>query len=341
MVTLRSLLVALALTAGLIGPAVSTAPVAADEPATGIGIRLVDVPTAAADDPRARGYIIDHLKPGTTIERRVEVTNGTGSRARIAMYAGAASVTKDGFTGAAGRTRNDLATWTSLDPPSLSLAAGERAFVSVTVRVPASAVRGERYGVVWAETTTKPKTTAGVSNVTQVSRVGIRLYLSIGPGGAPISDFAIESLTAVRGEDGVPSVQATVRNTGERALDLSGSLQLSQGPAGLSAGPFSSHVGTTLGIGDTEPVFVPLDQRLPNGPWLVKMTVKSGVTQRSAQATLTFPEGPGVGPAVAAESGPWARWARLVIAMGAGLLVLLGLVAWVLLRRRRDQARHA
>ncbi|MFP5284062.1 MAG: hypothetical protein ACLGIF_11505, partial [Actinomycetes bacterium] len=205
----------------------------------------------------------------------------------------------------------------------------ERAFAEVTIRVPEQAVRGERYGVVWAEMTTKPRTPGGV---TQVSRVGIRLYLSVGPGGDPVTDFDILSLTGVRGEDKTPMVQATVRNTGERALDLSGSLTLAKGPAGLSAGPFPVPLGTTLGIGDTEPVLVPLDQQLPNGPWLVKVTVKSGVTQRTAQATLTFPEQPGAGPAVAAD-GAWSRWSVIGLAAAAALLVLM-LIAGLLRRRR-------
>ena len=44
-----------------------------------VGIRIIDVPTGRSEDPRARQYIVDHLAPGTTITRRVEVTNGTGT----------------------------------------------------------------------------------------------------------------------------------------------------------------------------------------------------------------------------------------------------------------------
>lgn len=42
--------------------------------------------------------------------------------------------------------------------------------------------------------------------VTNVSRVGMRLYISVGSSGAPAADFAIESLTAERSADGLPSV---------------------------------------------------------------------------------------------------------------------------------------
>lgn len=294
---MRQLLLALALIAGVVAPAISAPSAFADEPAEGIGIRLIDAPTATADDPRARAYIIDHLSLGRTIERRIEVVNHGGSKARVSVYPAAASVSKGGFVGAAARTGNDVSSWTSVSPKSLVLAPQGRAFVKVTIRVPADAVRGEKYGVVWAETTTPPKS----GGVTQIGRVGIRLYLSVGPGGTPPSDFKIVSLTGIRDENNVPMVSASVRNTGERALDLSGTLSLSKGPGGLSAGPFAVPLGTTLGIGDTVPLLVKLDPQLPNGPWLAKITVKSGVTQRTAQATVTFPSGPGSAPAVAAE----------------------------------------
>jgi hypothetical protein len=48
----------------------------------------------------------------------------------------------------------------------------------VTIRVPRDAAPGERYGVVWAETRAGPDSGDGI---TQVNRVGIRLYLSVGP----------------------------------------------------------------------------------------------------------------------------------------------------------------
>ena len=43
--------------------------------AGGIGLRLVDAPATARDDPRAQVYIVDHLAPGTVIHRRIEVSN--------------------------------------------------------------------------------------------------------------------------------------------------------------------------------------------------------------------------------------------------------------------------
>jgi hypothetical protein len=66
----------------------------------------------------------------------------------------------------------------------------------------------------------------------------IRLYLSVGPGGAPAANFTIDSLTAKRTPDGHPTVLARVHNTGGRALDMNGTLRLVDGPGALDAGPY-------------------------------------------------------------------------------------------------------
>ena len=215
-----------------------------------IGLRLLDVPVTARDDPRARLYIVDHLAPGTVIHRRIEVSNTTASTVHIVLYPAAATIGKGSFVGAAGHTPNDLTTWASVRPDASDVPAGGRVTATVTITVPRDAAPGEQYGVVWAEARSAPPAGGGI---TQVSRVGIRLYLSVGPGGPPAANFTIDSLTAKRSPDGRPMVVASVHNTGGRALDMNGTLQLSAGPGGLSAGPFPANLGVTLAIGDTEP----------------------------------------------------------------------------------------
>lgn len=318
-----------ALLAGVLTPAGSTPSAYGNPtgpPVTGLGIRLVDVPTATADDPRARSYIIDHLRPGRTIERRVEVVNGDNADAQVSVYPAAANVDKNGFIGAPGHTQNEAASWTTVTPKDLTLAPHQGAFVKVTIRVPAQAAAGETYAVVWAQT----RPPRGAAGITQVSRVGIRQYLSIGRGGTPPSDFKIVHVTAARNQHNLPVVRATVRNTGERALDLNATLTLSNGPGGLSTGPLTMPVASTLGIGDTEPVTVTLNQHLPNGPWLAKITVTSGVTTRTTQATITFPDQPGTGSAVAARTEPPTVWWLI----GGTLVLFVLLLARHVARRR-------
>jgi hypothetical protein len=184
--------------------------------------------------------------------------------------------------------------------------------------------------VVWAETRSVPPG----GGITQVDRVGIRIYLDIGPGGPPAADFTIDSLTAVRSADGRPMVVATVHNTGGRALDMSGTLELSAGPGGLSAGPFPAELGVTLGVGDTEKVAIPLDEQIPSGPWDARIVLRSGLLERSAKAHITFPDH-GSAPPVSASTG-------LPVLLNVGIagvtLVLISgsvLLAWLKRRGRR------
>ena len=163
--------------------------------------------------------------------------------------------------------------------------------------IPKNAVDGERYAVIWAE---QP---ASGGNVPVVNRVGIRMYLSVGEGAEPVTDFSIATLVPSRDKDGNPIVSTTVKNTGGRAIDLSGQLQLTDGPGSLNAGPFSVQLGTTLAPNDTAPATVKLDKGLPDGPWKATVTIRSGEIEKKAQATITFPSKAGAaGNAVKAKS---------------------------------------
>ncbi|MFF9125010.1 peptidase [Streptomyces sp. NPDC014889] len=298
-----------------------------------IGIKLLDAPESRRADPRAQAYIVDHVAPGSTIERRVEVTNESSTPMHVNVYAAAATIAKGKFTFAPERTPNELTGWTSLDTADLELAASETARVRATIRVPRDAAAGERYGVIWAQTGTP---TDRSHNMTILGRVGVRMYIDVGPGGEPPSDFKIDRLYPTRARDGRGEVRARIRNTGGRALDISGALSLFGGPAGLRAGPFSARTGTTLAPGDLAEAVVPLDARLPDGPWTAALTLKSGLVERTTRATVTFPTTPGGAGAVAASV---AQQGNLPTPVAAGLsvLVLTGLCVLLskLLRRRR------
>jgi hypothetical protein len=336
---IRGVLVALALTTVIAAPVNASAATPSPAPKAvdvgGIGLRLVDVPAAAYDDPRARVYIVDHLASGTVIHRRIEVSNTTVSTAHILLYSATATIARGSFLGAAGHTPNDLSTWTSIQPGAADVPAGGRVTATVTITVPPDAAPGEKYGVVWAEVDSPP--IAG-SGVTQVSRVGIRLYLSVGPGGPPAADFTIVSLIAQRAPDGRPMVLASVHNTGGRALDMSGSLQLLAGPGGLSAGPFPAILGTTLAIGDTEAVTIALDKALPAGPWDAQITLRSGLVERSARATITFPATGAAPSVITLSTRP--GWLYLAITGLVVFLLLVILALLVVLRRHRPAHRR-
>lgn len=282
-----------------------------------IGIRLVDAPTDRRDDPRAQTYIIDHLAQGSTITRHVELSSTSSEPLDVALYVGAATLEDGEFTFGEGRAENDLTDWSSVDPPAVSVPPKGTVQAAVTIAVPGDAGDGERYGVIWAEL----PGSGGSANV--VNRVGVRIYLSVGEGEEPVTDFTIDALTALRADDGTPIVSTTVTNTGGRAIDLSGSLQLTDGPGSLTAGPFNVDLGTTLGIGQEAPASVRLDPSLPDGPWTATVTLTSGRVTKEATGRITFPSEPGASAEpVATRSVETQR--RILIPVAAAVAALVG-----------------
>jgi hypothetical protein len=339
----RILTTLLVLAAGTILPAAGalTMPALAAGPTAGsIGIRLLDAPAGLQDNPRARIYIVDFLPLGSVIHRNIEVTNDSSSVRRIVLYPGAASIKNGAFNVAAGRTPDDLTTWITLKPAVLALGPGASARVTATITVPRNAYPGERYAGIWAQTATGHSGTR--TNVLEVSRVGIRVYLAVGKGGAPAPNFVISSLTAKRQHNGRPAVAALVRNTGGRALDLSGKLTLGKGPGGLSAGPFTAQLGTTIAPGQSEPVTVTLNTQVPDGPWKAVIHLKSGLTSRTAEATITFPDGTGASKSrktvpqkTLTQTAPAAKGSSFLPEGVIAAVVLLAALGLAVLRRSR------
>jgi hypothetical protein len=293
------------------------------------------MPANRHNDPRAQVYIVDHVAPGTVIKRRVLISNNSSIPMHVDVSAGAASIDNNTFDAMSGHAANELTSWISFDKNALDLPAATSAQVLVTIAVDPIAFQGERYGVIWAETS-GPLNASG--NVLMINRVGIRIYLDVGAGGEPPSDFEITSLTPMRDPAGRPEVTAAMRNTGGRALDMAGELSLSNGPGGSAAGPFPLTAGVTVLPGHTAQLRTLLDTRLPNGPWTARLTVRSGAIQRVVTATITFPSAAGaMGAAVVPESW-FAQHSLMVISLAITLgfaLILLSFIA----RRRFAGAR--
>ncbi|MBW3620201.1 MAG: peptidase [Actinobacteria bacterium] len=300
-----------------------------------VGIRLVDIPAERFEDPRARLYIIDHVAPGTTIERRVEVTNTTGSELQLGLSVGAAAVSDGSFHSVDDDPASPIVGWATVTPDQVSVPAGEARETTVRIDVPPTAEDGEYYAAIWAE---PPSAQVGATTV--VNRVGIRVYLSIGEGAEPLSDFSIDDLVASRTSDGAPAVDATLTNRGGRALDISGELLLSDGPGGVVAGPFTAEPGTSVGVGQTARMTFHLDPELPAGPWLAEVVARSGLIERAAEATIEFPDDAGESAAaVDATEVPLHQDRGVLVPLALGLLVLalfLVLLVWFLAKRRRE-----
>jgi hypothetical protein len=333
--TIRRLGYVMVIAGALCAPATAAAAQAPAPPLPpGIGAKLLQGPADSVTNPRAHEYIIDNLAPGTTISRQIGFSNGDTEPVYLSFYAVAADIHDGIFQPGDGRAANELTTWTTFSPTSATVPPGQTLPVTVTIAVPANATAGERYAAALADDTTPAAAGGGI---TSVSRVGIRIYLSIGPGGGPKTAFSIDSMTAHRTTAGNPVVTARVHNTGGRAVDLSGHLELTNGPSLMSAGPFPVATVDTLAPGQSGQVSIVLDPTLPNGPWDARITLVSGLTSSAGTARLTFPAAPGASAAptvVAAATLPRHPGTSPiligVIALGAmALLLFLLTVFWV------------
>ena len=249
-----------------------------------IGIRLIAAPSVTSAALLGQYYIVGRLAPGAKVTRQIEITNGTPSAANVSVYAAGATQQRSIFSLAPGRSRNELSSWTSVSRSVLHMAARTKSVETVTIAVPRYAASGERYAVVWAEVSAPV-----IGGVTRVNRVGIRMYVSIGPGGAPPSQFAIGSLRAMSSTTGSRLLVVNIHNSGRSTLELSGTVTLSNGPGRLSAGPFPVKLGLALAPKDTKRMTMRLDKQLPRGPWRIELRLTNGLVAHTAVTTLKFP----------------------------------------------------
>ena len=326
-------MIMLVLAAGTLSPAVAA--VAAIHRPIGpapqrFGVRLFDVPGSAANNPRALRYIIDYLPTGTVIHRRILVMNQEARTAHFIVYPDAARISNGSFTGDSGATRSELTGWISVQYRTLTLRPQASAIDMITIKIPPGATRGEHYGVIWVQQAAHARASSGLG-VNEVTRVGIRIYLAVGQGGAPPISFAITSITGHRSARGWPSMIAHVDNTGGRAVDLSGTAGLTGGPANTAAGPFAEQQVITLAPGQSGNVTFAPPRSLPNGSWQAKVTLVSGLTTATATATVVF--------AVASQAGlSMVSWLGITLGVLAVVLAVALILAHSARQRRRVPA---
>jgi hypothetical protein len=315
-------------------PAVIAAPTAegAQYP-PGLGIRLLDASLSRKKDPRARISIDDFVHPGDTLTRHFLISDGDNRPFNVKIYARAAKIV-DGNFAIVDKQPGEIPQWTSLDRSSATIPPQSAVTVTVKISIPKTAPKGEYYGALLAELP-PPPTHQGVA---VGARVGLRVYLAVGPGGEPASDFTVDTLTAARNEHHVPVVTAEVHNTGGRALDMAGTLRLDHGPGGLSAGPFPATLGTVLAPGQTEPVVVVLSKDIPDGPWHARIDLQSGLLKRAAEGEILFPSGAGeTSKPVAAKSIPLTKNRDVIVPIAIALLLFLMILLFLIWWRRRKR----
>jgi hypothetical protein len=296
----------------------------------GVGVRLLDVPADAANNPRAREYIVDNLTPGTTIHRRIEVSNTTRSELRVAIYPAAATISQGSFVGAPAHTANGLSTWTTVSRPIMDVPAGSTAVDTITVAIPATASPGDRYAVVWAEV----RSAKSGGTIELINRAGIRMYVYVG-GTNPATSFTVNTLTGQRNPGGHAVVRALVHNTGGLAVDLTGTLAMTSVTGALTAGPYPAQLGTTLAPGQSEPVWFTLTSQMTDGPWNATVTLHSGLSQQAFRAKITFPHSTGTAPQAAARPVGGGPGFVTILAGAIVIAMFAALIALIIIHRRR------
>jgi hypothetical protein len=77
-----------------------------------------------------------------------------------------------------------------------------------------------------------------------------------------------------------------VRNTGQRAVDITGTARLDHGPGGSATGPVRSPQAPTLAPGQYGDVTFTPPRGLPAARWLARITLASGFTTRAVTANV-------------------------------------------------------
>ncbi|WP_427018255.1 hypothetical protein ACQCSX_06715 [Pseudarthrobacter sp. P1] len=250
------------------------------------------------------------------------------------MYAAAADIVGGAFVGKNAHAANELSGWTSPSLSTLDIPAHASLTNPITVAIPSDAAPGERYAVLWVETTGP-----GGGNVTLASRVGIRLYLAVNGDNPPAASFTVDTMTAERDTEGKPIVLAQVHNTGGRAVDISGVLTLAKVAGAVTAGPYDAVLGTTLAPGQSEPVRIMPTDDLVDGPWNATLDMQSGPTHAVVQAEISFPSNAGTAAPAATHEVQTTRTPWALIAVGAGVLLPATVILFV--ARRRTKAARA
>jgi hypothetical protein len=289
------------------------------------GVRLVDTPLAEADDPRAQQAIIDVLPTGSAIGPRILIVNEEPTAGVFAVFPGAAQISNGDFIGAADGIGNELTGWITVQHPTVRLGPGQSAMDQVTIRVPKGATKGEHYGVIWTEQVAPARDSRGVA-VRMTARVGVRVYLGVGRGGLPPTQFDIMSITGMRPAPSRPLLIVAVNNVGGRAVDLEGTLRLTNGPGRSTAGAFNPQQMVTLAPGQSGNVVFALPATLPTGPWTANVTLQSGLYVATAQATVLFK------PPV-----PGSRTNAAALAGAAAVLALIAIATFLAIRSRRPR----
>ena len=281
---------------------------------------------AASADPDVAGNRSEFAyvaNPGTVINDAVTVLNLGNVAQDFRIYA------TDAFNNDQGQF--DLLTgdqkpigvgsWVSSPQERVTVPAGKQATIPITITVPLDATAGDHAGAIVASSPTSGSDTAG--NTVQLDRrTGSRLYIRVN--GTLKADLAITDVettydTSINPLGGTAHVRYHVENRGN--VRLGGTVKVSV------AGPF--------GLGDTTMTMPAMPELLPGGSATLTADVSGVPELMVGVATVHLVPTASAGVDTRTSAGKDTSFVPPVPLLLALLVVLVGLIGWRSVRRRR------
>lgn len=322
-------MLALAVAAGSIasGAQAATAAPAEDDTTVSWSARPADT----AEGSGRPNFAYD-LLPGATVEDGFLVTNRGAAPITLDVYAADGFLTADGSLDLLPRAEasTELGSWVALDADTITLAAGETVEVPFEIVVPSTVQPGDYAAGVVASMSVESDT-----GVITERRLGSRMHVRIDgdiAAALSVTDMRID----YHGElnpfaAGAATVTFTLSNTGNARIAPNGAVDLS-GLFGLGAASVSLSEIPELLPGSSLERSVEVDGIAPLFFTTADLTVGGDVVQRPGTPATDAVTVAAVAASASTWSVPW-------VALGI-LVVVIGLIVWWLLARRRAKAKH-
>jgi hypothetical protein len=275
----------------------------------------------------ARTHYTLQATPGTTLTDRVLVTNTSKVAVSFSIYGTDAFNTPTGAFDllAADKPPSDLGAWLSFPYKAISVSAGGTVAVPFQVVVPPTATPGDHAGGVLVSLFNQANTDSGKVNVD--TRVAVRVYLRV-PGNL-IPRLGVSAVSA--SYTGTANPFGTGKISVTYTVNNPGNIRLRAHPTITVSGIFGT-------VATLKPDDIP--ELLPNSH--VTFTSTMGGVFPAGPLTVTVrlapyadplqPVGQNI-PAASGSASLWAvPWTLLLLVIG---VLVLGVLAWLLSRRRR------
>lgn len=176
-------------------------------------------------DPRTRSWFIYTYSAGETRKDSVTLENKGTEPLTVKVYPADSTTTSDGAFALESETdkRDTIGAWVKVDQDMVTISPNEKKEIPFTISVPKDAQKGEYSGGVVFENTTPQNYQSKNMNLEVVSRLGVRVYLTV-PGPEQVA-LEVKDLKYTVTDNNL-NFSFTAENTGEVRLKPTGMLQI-------------------------------------------------------------------------------------------------------------------